>query len=747
MSNMTYNNTPELKFWCQKALPLVYDDSLSYYEVLCKVVAYLNSTTEDVRNLIDEVNGIIIDLENVAIIDDSVVAGNYVWSSQKVVDYVPKILDNVVANNSIWSSQKTREDIEAHITNNGTTWTTKAYSTKYVQDNFYEKLAVDNRLANKVDKVAGKGLSTNDYTDADKAIVDSVTSALAGKVDTSAVGANNGVASLGSDGKVPASQLPSYVDDVLEYSSVSAFPATGDSGKIYVALDTNKTYRWSGSAYVEISESLALGETASTAYAGNKGKQNADNIATLQGYVPSGTSSSNKLVNATELANGLSGKQDTLTFDNTPTANSNNPVKSGGVYNTLSDKVSWDDAGKSVKKNLCKNIGTSQTINGITYTVNSDGSVLVNGTNTHSTAGAWFKVNDKLSFKGGDVLTISGIPSGAGNDIAMFFRTEPDDGNVSNTYTTVYTGQEKQVTIPSNFTEDNKFVLFINVPAGKTASNVLVKPMIRLASILDNTYEPYIPDNTELMSWEDNGMLGAKNLLRQYGNGYTHLGVTYTIGESGVIYANGTATGGVSVFNVGTFDAKLGKSYTLSSNVNSDSATTHRLWAQKTNDTSSDAFPLNHRLGTDTSENKTRQALANETVKIVIQIMEGQTVDNLAFYPMVRFAEDTDDTYVPYAMTNRELTKQTQKLYGTLLTDADNLDNIVEDGWYSWGSSASAPSNRPDTVAWSCMRVVTINNYKKLQIIYTNTSIYIRAKEGSPIAWTSWYKFTGTIVS
>ena len=56
-------------------------------------------------------------------------------------------------------------------------------------------------------------------------------------------------------GKVPASQLPAYVDDVLEYASLSNFPATGESGKIYVALDTNRTYRWSGSAYIEISAS------------------------------------------------------------------------------------------------------------------------------------------------------------------------------------------------------------------------------------------------------------------------------------------------------------------------------------------------------------------------------------------------------------------------------------------------------------------------------------------------------------
>ena len=93
-----------------------------------------------------------------------------------------------------------------------------------------------------------------------------------GAIATTDKGANGGVAELDSTGKVPSSQLPSFVDDVLEYASSSSFPTTGESGKIYIAKDTNKTYRWSGTAYVEISPSLALGETSSTAYRGDRGK-------------------------------------------------------------------------------------------------------------------------------------------------------------------------------------------------------------------------------------------------------------------------------------------------------------------------------------------------------------------------------------------------------------------------------------------------------------------------------------------
>lgn len=94
-------------------------------------------------------------------------------------------------------------------------------------------------------------------------------------------GQPDGLAELDSTGKVPAAQLPSYVDDVLEYSTKAQFPQTGETGKIYVAKDTNLTYRWTGTQYLEISQSLALGETPSTAYPGDKGKANRDALNSM----------------------------------------------------------------------------------------------------------------------------------------------------------------------------------------------------------------------------------------------------------------------------------------------------------------------------------------------------------------------------------------------------------------------------------------------------------------------------------
>ena len=109
------------------------------------------------------------------------------------------------------------------------------------------------------------------------------------QVKRSEMGRANGVATLDGAGTVPAAQLPSFVDDVLEYESKAAFPAVGEGGKIYVSLADNLTWRWSGTAYVEISKSLGLGETSGTAYAGDKGKALAADLASTKTAVETNT--------------------------------------------------------------------------------------------------------------------------------------------------------------------------------------------------------------------------------------------------------------------------------------------------------------------------------------------------------------------------------------------------------------------------------------------------------------------------
>lgn len=147
-----------------------------------------------------------------------------------------------------------------------------------------QELATNISNAGKVDDVKdvnGNSIVTNKVATLSKEAVGLGNVTNDAQVKRSEMGSASGVATLDTAGKVPSSQLPSYVDDVLEYANKAGFPTTGESGKIYVAQDTNLTYRWSGTAYVEISPSLALGETSSTAYAGDKGKANADNIANI----------------------------------------------------------------------------------------------------------------------------------------------------------------------------------------------------------------------------------------------------------------------------------------------------------------------------------------------------------------------------------------------------------------------------------------------------------------------------------
>lgn len=136
------------------------------------------------------------------------------------------------------------------------------------------------RLENKFDGVTDKLEDALQKEIEDRKAGDTtITNSLNAFISTK--GQPSGLAELDSTGKVPAAQLPSYVDDVLEFSTKAQFPQTGETGKIYVAKDTNLTYRWTGTQYLEISQSLALGETPSTAYSGDKGKANRDALNSM----------------------------------------------------------------------------------------------------------------------------------------------------------------------------------------------------------------------------------------------------------------------------------------------------------------------------------------------------------------------------------------------------------------------------------------------------------------------------------
>lgn len=161
-------------------------------------------------------------------------------------------------------------------------------------------------------------------------------------VKVSTKGQANGVCPLDANAKVAAAYLPGYVDDIVEgYYHQSKFYTTsahsteiaGEAGKVYVDLSTNKTYRWSGTAYVEISASLAIGTTAGTAYDGASGAALASSVAgILAAYIKSAAVSGKTLTLTTE-------DDETVTFTDTDTgatALSGNTAETGKAFTAAS---------------------------------------------------------------------------------------------------------------------------------------------------------------------------------------------------------------------------------------------------------------------------------------------------------------------------------------------------------------------------------------------------------------------------
>ena len=157
------------------------------------------------------------------------------------------------------------------------------------------------------------------------------------------IGVAYGIASLDYSGKVPSEQLPSYVDDVIEYSAKASFPATGETGKLYIDLSNNKVWRWGGSAYVNVSDGnahLVLGETQSTAYRGDRGKTAYDH-SQLAGTNDNPHSITKGNVGLSNVQNYLTASK-TQAEDGTSDGYYMTPLRVKQAVEKLSPKLSWE---------------------------------------------------------------------------------------------------------------------------------------------------------------------------------------------------------------------------------------------------------------------------------------------------------------------------------------------------------------------------------------------------------------------
>lgn len=299
------------------------------------------------------------------------------------------------------------------------------------------------------------------------------------------------------DGKVPSSQLPSYLDDVLEFPTLADFPTTGQSGIIYLALDTNQTYRWAGTTYVVIGSSLALGETSSTAYRGDRGKIAYDHSQTIGN--PHGTTKGDiglgNVDNTSDLNKPISTATQTaldtkigltslssiapIRYNNTTgafSANTANNLQDGfltsadwNIFFGKQDAITLTTTGNSGASTFVSN-----TLNIPTYTLAGLGGVptsrtiTINGTTQDLSANRTFNVgtvtsvsaNSPLSSTGGNTPTIS-IQQASGSQ----------SGFLSSTDWNTFNNKQNALTNPITGTSSSGRVAFFNGTTTQTGDS------------------------------------------------------------------------------------------------------------------------------------------------------------------------------------------------------------------------------------------------------------------------------------
>lgn len=461
----------------------------------------------------------------------------------------------------------------------------------------------------------------------------------AGKISTSAKGSANGVAELDSNGLVPANQLPSYVDDVLNGTaqnvtqtgagtySATAFilegestPCTPETGKTYVDITSEIQYRWTGLVFVSMGSNLALGETSTTAYRGDRGKaaydhsQDANRVtsatatglykigATAQGHiaelvavlksdltalgligeVADSTTNGNIVVDGTEIQvyddaqvqSDIQDIEDVITTDTTSA--SGNPLSIVGLKSTQNainpivtlepiqdlhgqDKPYPAGGGKN-KWNVTSQ--TASDYHGITAVLNSDGTISLSGTNDGSLTSI---VISSCYLENGVEYLLNG-----GYNENIFIR---DITASVNQYGSI------RVSLTGDGT-NHQFQIRV-LPNTVITGTVKIYPMIRLATETDSSFAPYSNicpisgyDKIEVLScgknlYGDGNISGTlyvtQNLTKELSAG------TYTL--SAIVVSSDTdanvclvydATNNVSLGTIARSNARTSLTFTLS---------------------------------------------------------------------------------------------------------------------------------------------------------------------------------------
>lgn len=340
-------------------------------------------------------------------------------------------------------------------------------------------------------------------------------------------GANSGIAELDDNGKVLTSELPSYVDDVEEFNNlVELQKHTGEASKIYITLDDNKCYRWGGTAYVEISSSITLGETSGTAFRGDLGKEAYDKSHTHSNKEVIDSITSEDITNWNNKSD-FDGKYTSLT--DTPTI----PTVTNDLTNEL--KANYDLASTQTHTHSNKELLDKLSLN-------KDNKLLYNGDKVDSDVDLTAiiddsTITDKTTWSSNKINTT--IPK-------TWVGTKADYEQIKDTLengTIVYITDDESVILldKTEITKmkltDEEFKRQIN-----TLYDINNGSALSIETDSDTAYQKAVPTGAKLMSVKNVG--GRSIVFNQIfeTDSDTNNGVIVTVDSDGTITLNGTTT-------------------------------------------------------------------------------------------------------------------------------------------------------------------------------------------------------------
>ena len=376
-------------------------------------------------------------------VDTAKIANGAVTADKLAEGVIPEVPEVTLASLGVTATAQELNYTDGVTSNIQTQLNGKAAASHTHDDRYYTESETNNLLA-------GKANTSHTHSAAN---ITSGTLAL-DRIPTITDAKIQGMSASKLTGTIPQANLPSYVDDVLEYNGKSTFPKSGESGKIYVDTSTNKTYRWSGSGYTEISASLALGTTSSTAFRGDYGNTayqhaTAKGSAFASGLYKITTNAQGHVTAATAVtksditALGIPG-QDTNTTYGVASSSANGLM-------SAADKAKLDGIASGANKYTLP-IASSSTLGGVktgANITNSSGTISLTKANVTAALGYTPPTTDTntwIAFKGATTSaagTAGYVPAPTAGAANRYFRSDGTwtvPPNTNTTYTLTKSG-------------------------------------------------------------------------------------------------------------------------------------------------------------------------------------------------------------------------------------------------------------------------------------------------------------------